>query len=310
MISARATTLIFGPIVLVGLSYWLTLAGADAGRRPAAAPRITQPAADGGDAAARELSKQCRATARRLAAQLGAECRILVEPPYVIAGDLSEESLKRHYRETIEPTARALAVSYFDARPDAPISILLFSDEATYRDYASQLADGLRTAYYGFYQRDARRIILNIDTGSGTLAHELTHALAHFDFPTMPEWFDEGLASLHEQCTFTEDGLQLRGSSNWRLRYLLPAVRDETLRPLREMIASTTVRSEHALIDYAQARYFCLYLQSRGLLCPFYRKFRARAGVDATGETTLRELLGEDLADVDAEFRQWVLAHD
>ena len=56
------------------------------------------------------------------------------------------------------------------------------------------------------------------------VAHELTHALGHFDFPEMPEWFDEGLASLHEDARFSDDHLD-DGVPNWRRRYLLLACR-------------------------------------------------------------------------------------
>jgi len=122
--------------------------------------------------------------------------------------------------------------------------------------------------------------VLNISTGRGTLAHELTHALAHFDFPDMPEWFDEGLASLGEESEFSDDGLRLTGISNWRLNYVLPELRQNRLRPLQSLIVSGNVRPGYEAVDYAHARYFCLYLQQRQLLGPYYRKFRARAASD------------------------------
>ena len=70
----------------------------------------------------------------------------------------------------------------------------------------------------------------------------------------------------------------------------------------------SSIPPERADIDYAHARYFCLYLQSRRLLSPFYRKFRLAADTDPTGIDTLRELLqAESLATTDKEFRRWVL---
>jgi hypothetical protein len=80
------------------------------------------------------------------------------------------------------------------------------------------------------------------------------------------------------------------------------------LRPLESLIASGNVRPGQEAIDYAHARYLCLYLQQRDLLEPYYRKFRANAGGDQAGLWTLRKLLGTDTLDeFDREFRQWVL---
>ena len=51
------------------------------------------------------------------------------------------------------------------------------------------------------------------------------------------------------------------------------------------------MRPNQQAIDYAQARYFCLFLQERGLLEPFYRKFRLAVAGDPTGLRTLRALI-------------------
>ena len=168
----------------------------------------------------------------------------------------------------------------------------------------------IRAAYYGYYQKSERRVVLNASTGNGTLAHELTHALSHFDFPAMPEWFDEGLASLHEQSEFSEDGLQLRGLWNWRVYHLLHAIKHGRLRPVDALLRENTVRCGQEAVDYAHARYLCLYLQERGLLTHFYRKLRVSIVGDPTGYRTLCALLHADsLEDFDDAFRQWVIDH-
>ena len=125
----------------------------------------------------------------------------------------------------------------------------------------------------------------------------------------MPEWFDEGLASLHEQSRFSDDGLRLKGSSNWRINDLLPVVRSNRLHSLSELMSVQTVRTEEKAVHYAHARYFCLYLQSRNLLEPFYRKFRQTAEQDPTGIRTLSEVLQVDsLERVERDFRNWLLS--
>jgi hypothetical protein len=234
---------------------------------------------------------------------------VIIRPPCVLGGNLSEAALDRHYADTIVPTARALFVSYVDREPTQPITLLLFAGDAAYRQHAQRL-DGRHTVnYHGYYLREQRRALLNVATGRGTLAHELTHACVHEDFQRMPEWFDEGLAALHEESEFSADGLRLIGQTNWRLYYLLEALAHDELPPLAALVTRGTVRGGHEAIDYAHARYFCLYLQQRGLLEPFYRKFRDAVEQDSTGDRTLCRLLGvTSLAEIEGDFRQWIAA--
>ncbi len=255
-----------------------------------------------------ELLAACRRMAATLTPRLDRACLTIVRPPYVLAGDLSERALEQLYHGMILPTAHALSTCYFDRQPNEPIVILMFSNEKVYRQHARRLDHRQNAAYYGYYLKSERRIVLDISTGYGTLAHELTHALAHFDFPQMPEWLDEGLASLHEQSEFSDDGLRLIGLPNWRVFHLLYAIRRDQLQPLASLISQKSVRDNQESIDYAHARYFCLYLQQRQLLIPFYRKFRARADNDPTGLESLHILLNvESLTQIDAEFRRWAV---
>ena len=309
MISPRFWTLAIGPLAIVTATYWLTMPFSAQGNALAPAAQPISPREQAGSKMRKlALTDACRQRAHELTSQLSDDCRVIVRPPYVLAGDLTDAQLDRQYRETILPTAHALSIMYFDAIPDEPISILLFAREASYRQHAQKLDGSPGASYHGYYRREPRRIILNLATGNGTLAHELTHALAHFDFPEMPEWFDEGLASLHEQCEFSDDGLHLTGQSNWRLHYLQPIVRQNRVQSLESLMSGGSVRPEQQALDYAHSRYLCLFLQQRGLLGPFYRKLRERGPGNASPSRTLRELLQlETLDSFDREFREWVL---
>ena len=307
----RWLTLTLGPVAIVGGLYWLLRPefGADLIAAQARQERNDTGSQTPRRADARVVEDGCMLKGTELRRKLGNDCRVIVHAPFVIAGDLSDAELERHYQATVVPTARALFVSFFDVLPDEPVTIVLLSTEAGYRRCAQDIDGSPRAGYSGYYERGDRRVMVNVATGNGTLAHELTHALAHFDFPDMPEWFDEGLASLHEQSEFSEDGLRIVGTSNWRLHYLLPAIRKETLQPLESLVASRRVSSDQESVDYAQARYLCLYLQQKNLLGPFYRKFRETALEDPTGARALCQLLSVDsLAAVDRDFRKWALS--
>ena len=265
----------------------------------------------GDKAAEKSLVAECQRRREALAHCLGTRFSSIVHTPFVLLGDMPAERLERYYRETIAPAARALAIAFFDRVPDQPISVVLVSGDEAYQSCVEKLDGQRRAAFAGYYERHDHRMVINIETGAGTIAHELTHALGHFDFPDMPEWFDEGLASLHEEARFSHDRLRITGLSNWRKRYLLAAMQRGTLRPLESLIGEARLRPNQQAVDYAQARYFCLFLQDRGLLEPFYRKFRSAVAGDPTGLRTLRALFDvNNLAPIDEEFRDWVRSLD
>ncbi len=322
----RLIVLLAGPVLLTWASYAMTVGRAISeatqprestasassefdvrSLRDAADTGLASPAASKSEAdRLRKLAVACDRRATQLTEKLEPSFRIIVRPPFVIVGDVSVAALDQHYRETILPTSRALSLMYFDHPPDEPISILLFATEKAYQQTAKRFDDRSTANYHGYYIRTDRRVMLNASTGSGTLSHELTHALGHFDFPAMPEWFDEGLASLYEECSFTSDGLQLVGHSNWRLNHLLNAMHRRKLDSLEALLGARKFRSERQEIDYAQARYLCLYLQERNVLPLFYRKFRANSATDPSGMQTLREVFAQTSLDpIDRDFRNW-----
>jgi hypothetical protein len=318
----RLALLFLGPPAIVGFAYLVARPDYDRSRSvsntsvDAENSIATVEAASAGVRAAQtrvsgvpdaQLIEQCQRTREALMRRLGIKFSSAVHAPFVIVGDTPESDLNRLFRETIAPTARALAIAFFDRPPDRPISIVLLSRDESYQSCALQLDGQRRAAFAGYYERQDHRVVVNVATGKGTIAHELAHALGHFDFPEMPEWFDEGLASLHEDARFSADHLRIAGLPNWRKRDLLPALRKGTLQSLEQLITGVRVRPNRQAVDYAHARFFCLFLQQRGLLEPFYRKFRSDVANDPTGLRTMEALFGvTDLTPVDDEFRHWI----
>ncbi len=318
MSNYRVLTLIFGPFLLIAACYcatWTISAGEGDFDSLAEDTSLESPplgeydeiSTDTTHGNADTIEQRCLLTARRLQARLGRSYHVVNRSPFVLAGDLTKENLESHYRETIAPTQQALDTMFFDREPTHPIVIVLLSDDASYRKVSEHFDGRRRDCYAGYYIRNERRIVVNISTGNGTLAHELTHALAHADCEQLPEWFDEGLASLYEHSEFSEDGLQLLGAPNWRIHYLLQAYRQRHIPSLESLIANRTIRTNNEGVDYALSRYFCLYLQERQLLGPFYRKFRQSLSHDPTGMKTLLHIFHVDsFAAIETGFDDWL----
>jgi hypothetical protein len=229
----------------------------------------------------KELAARCDQAAAELRKQLDDSFAVMVKPPFVFAGNMSAADVDAHAMGSVVNPAAAMWKSYFKHKPDQVITILLFSDRGVtpprddksagyvYRKWARKLFDDTDVSYYGYYKPDKRTMVMNIDTGGGTLVHELTHALIVYDFPNVPDWFNEGLASLHEQCSIAGD--EVIGLENWRLPALQKAIAAGTLRPLRDLITKDDFRDKRLeSLNYAQARYFVMYMQHKGLLKDFY----------------------------------------
>ncbi|MHB9024934.1 MAG: hypothetical protein ACYC7E_12300 [Armatimonadota bacterium] len=243
---------------------------------------------------------------RALREQLGDGFTTRRAEMFLCAGNLSERQMGTIVEGTIGKGANALWKQYFRKRPDYPIRVYLFADETTYRTYAKQLFGDTNVSYFGYYKPDKRALVMNIGTGTGTLVHEMVHALMEPDFPQAPTWFSEGLASLYEQCYIEKDGL--KGLVNWRLPVLRQGMRDKTTLPLARLIATdrTHFLDEHLGVHYAQARYFCLYLQEKGVLGKFYTAYRDGYAKDKTGAATLEKLLGKPLSKIEKDWLKWI----
>jgi hypothetical protein len=116
----------------------------------------------------------------------------------------------------------------------------------------------------------------------------------HANFPECPPWFDEGLASLYEQCQ-EKDG-HITGLTNWRLEGLQDAIEQSSVpsfKALTDMDAHDFYTKDKGT-NYGQSRYLCYYLQEKGLLIEFYREFYKNRKKDPTGYKTLKQILGED----------------
>lgn len=232
---------------------------------------------------------------------------VVTASPFVVLGDDSPESVKRHAETTVRWAVLRLKQEYFISDPAETISIWLFKDEESYRKHAKLLFNDTPSTPYGYYSAAHHALVMNIATGGGTLVHELVHPFLHANFPACPAWFNEGLASLYEQST--EQAGHIRGLPNWRLAGLQKAIQGDELIPFERLAALTELEfyggkdSPDYSRHYAQSRYLCLYLQEMGLLAKFYQTFKDNVKTDPTGYGTLKRVLGE--SDMEAFRKKW-----
>jgi hypothetical protein len=238
----------------------------------------------------------------------GKDFQVLVEPPFVVIGDEPLSAVRRHSTDTIQWAVRKLKQEYFSKDPDRIIDIWLFKDKDSYETNVVKLWGTKPSTPFGYYSAANRALVMNISTGGGTLVHEIVHPLVRTNFPECPDWLNEGLGSLYEQCG-EADG-RIHGYTNWRLAGLQKAIRADRVPSFEELCGTTggAFYTADPGTNYSQARYLCYYLQEHGLLKKFYHDFQANRRDDPTGYKTLKRTLArDDLGEFEKEWRAYVM---
>ncbi len=231
---------------------------------------------------------------------------IVIEAPFVVVGDEAPKVVKQHAAGFMHWTISMIEADFFKKQPDKLIEVWLFKNEKTYRRGAKKFFDDDPNTPYGYYSPTHDALVMNIGPGAGTLSHELVHPYMEANFPNVPTWFNEGLASLYERPI--EKKGHIWGATNWRLPNLKAEIKAKTLPTLATVLATTTDEFYNAKFDaYATARYLLYYLQEQGKLHAFYDAFIADT-TDLTGKTALEAVIGEDLDTFEPKWRKWVLA--
>jgi hypothetical protein len=218
---------------------------------------------------------------------------IVREKPFVVIGDEPSAIVEQRAEKTIKWAVDMLKQDYFSKDPDNIIDIWLFKDEESYYKYAKELFGDEPTTPFGYFSEKENALVMNISTGGGTLVHEIVHPFVHANFPECPPWFDEGLASLYEQCR-EKDG-HICGLTNWRLEGLQDAIKQGSV-PSFENLADMDAHEFYTQdkgTNYGQSRYLCYYLQEKRLLIEFYQEFYGNRKQDPTGFQTLKRILNE-----------------
>jgi hypothetical protein len=233
---------------------------------------------------------------------------ILIEKPFIVIGDEPAGVVGIRAENTVKWAVAMLKKDFFDRDPADIIDIWLFRDDSSYYRHCRRLFGTEPTTPFGFYLESDKVLLMNISTGGGTLVHEIVHPFVASNFPDCPSWFNEGLASLYEQCG-ERDG-HIVGYTNWRLKGLQEAIRSGLVGSFADLCVIDPVKfyTEERGINYGQARYLCYYLQEKGWLTKFYKEFLANRKDDPTGYKSLKKILGDpDMDEFKKEWEAYVL---
>ncbi|MHC4097054.1 MAG: C39 family peptidase [Planctomycetota bacterium] len=233
---------------------------------------------------------------------------IVLQKPFVVVGDEKPGIVRYRAERTVKWFVNRIRRLYFKKDPPGIYDIWLFKDDSSYRKHTKELFNNEPDTPFGYCSDAHGALIMNIGTGGGTLCHEIVHSFINSNFPDCPAWFNEGLASLYEQCSSRGDSVV--GLTNWRLAGLKKEIQADTLPSFKTLLSTTSYRFYNMGKgnNYAQARYLCYYLQEKDLLVKFYNAFSTNVNKDPSGYETLKKILNENnMKDFKKRWEKWVL---
>ena len=237
-----------------------------------------------------------------------AEFNLTCAGPFVVAGDLPSQNLSQILNRVILPVSRAYRTQFMETCPTQFCRVYLYSSTKIYEEQVALLIGHRPVSRLGLYSPVNRSIFINVGSDYGWLCHETWHALVDYDFPGIPPWLDEGMASLFEAPLLVND--RIKGKHNWRLWTLREYFAAGKYIPLRELMSlgrREFYAKEMRGLRYAEARYVCFYLQEKGALEAFYRGFRAGVKTDRAGVKALCEAVSvKSLEEFEQAWLAWL----
>ncbi|MBI4853913.1 MAG: hypothetical protein HY819_19120 [Acidobacteria bacterium] len=230
--------------------------------------------------------------------------------PFIIISNIKTSRLEEVKESIIRASYNAFYKDFFSVSPTYITTVYLFKNQADYSFYSRKLFQESPNTPYGYYRSSDRAMLINLSTGTGTLVHEMVHAIIDADFPSAPTWFNEGFASLFEQSRIDEGSIV--GLNNWRYPILKKAIDTNSFVKLEKLLTTTEEQfyDDQEGYNYAQARYLCYYLQQHGLLTTFYKRFKQQQTNDPSGIKTLTEVVKKDLNSFEKDWIEWAKTLD
>jgi len=191
----------------------------------------------------------------------------------------------------------------FEIKHPERLEVFLFDGPKYYGPFARYLV-GPGYSRYGFYLPYRDMIVVNADTGLGTLTHELAHHFTDCGFDYQPaEWIHEGIATYFEKFIghLDEDG---------KLHITFGYFSNERLPQAKEHIHEFTFSQLIGRGGFPQSliRTFIMFLHKKGKFIEFARIASAESVDDPFGLGALEKVYDKPLDEIEAEWKQWVLA--
>ena len=273
-------------------------------------------------------------SANNLARSLAPSARVRVSGRFVlISHGVHNDSELDEIGRTLDRFVGFLVSTYGVLLPSNYLRVELVRDGWAVSKLANErhgLDVSKATVGYTFVEDSS--IVAAVPTAAaGTVLHELFHLLVRSNFGDIPQWLDEGIASLYEVSGRRES--VYFGLENWRRKVLestwqnrpsveklirtewfmfdSPAHIDafKSVEPRPDLHDSNTGAAQAAMM--ATARYFAFYLQEQGKLAEVYKAVRDQGFGSLAGSaqahalTLVESVLGKPIAEVDRDFEAW-----
>lgn len=225
--------------------------------------------------------------------------------PFIIVSNIKASRLEEVKESIIRASYNAFYKDFCSISPTYITTVYLFKNQADYNFYSNKLFQEMPNTPYGYYRSSDRAMLINLSTGTGTLVHEMVHAIIDSDFPNAPTWFNEGFASLFEQSRIEEGSIV--GLTNWRYPIFKKAIDNNAVVSLNKLftLSEKDFYDDPEGYNYAESRYLCYYLQKKGLLTNFYKRFKQQQANDPTGSKTLVEIMKKDIDSIQKDWLEW-----
>lgn len=189
----------------------------------------------------------------------------------LLFSDTDRRTAQEHYNRGFNKFYNWYKNRYFAALEHEPFVIAFVDNPYQGHQLLKQIYPQSGTLqnspFFGFFNPKDNFILATVSAGYGTFLHELMHGMLHADFPQIPEWLDEAMASLYERSRWS--GGVLMPLPNWRL----DNISESTMMDLSQFDAI----EEDRVIDYQELsalRMLMLYLESEGKLTAFYHSVK------------------------------------
>jgi hypothetical protein len=100
----------------------------------------------------------------------------------------------------------------------------------------------------------------------------------------------------------------IKGYVNWRLPRLQEAISKKEYKSIEKLIAldDDTFYGADSDLNYAHARYLCMFMQEHNVLKTFYKSYRDGYNKNSDAKTYLETIFAKSIGEIDSDFLSWV----